>query len=280
MSRVEIDEQVLDKLLEKALPEEYEVLMEGYGLSEDEEEYLLLLLLLFKEILDKTKAWFFSWDNYSIDDLDIFFFDEMRDEIQGLFREHFMTIMVLLAGFYDDGRNHAYSDLNVMPMDFGNDSSALNLIKHQNYQVISGIIDGISNNMRDCIWNGLKDGVDIGGVGVLLDKNAFNPIGKFTPQQRAEMIATTEHSRAYNTGKLQTYQNYGVQLVDIVTMHDERVCQVCIGLEQNNPYTAQEAEGLIPAHPRCRCTFKPHYDEEYVVEEFIPQGHIVDLTNY
>ena len=280
MNKILIDEDVLDALIEKALPKEYEVLMEGYNLSEEEEEYLYLLLLLFHDILDKTKIWLYSWDNVSIDDLDMFFFDEMRDEINKIFKKHFISISTLLALFYDNGKNIAYSDLNVTPVDFENDISAINIIKHQNHQVIGEIIDGICNNMKDSIWNGVKDGLAIGALVSLLENNAFNPVGKFTPQQRAEMIAISERSRAFNTGKLQTYMNYGVQLVDIMTMHDERVCQDCIELENNNPYTIQDAEGLLPRHPRCRCVYKPHFDEGYVVEEFLPQNHIVDLTNY
>lgn len=280
MSKVTIDEEVLDALIDKALPREYEVLMEGYGLSDEEEKYLLLLLLLFNDIVGKTKEWIFSLDSFSIDDLDFFFFDEMRSEINDIFREHFTSIGVLLGMFYDTGKVSAYSDLNVTPVDFGNDNIALNIIKHQNHQVIGEIIDGMCNNMKDAIWNGIKDGVAIGELALLLDVSAFNPIGKFTPQQRARMIATTERSRAYNTGKLQTYQNYGVQLVDIVTMHDSKVCQECIEIEQNNPYTIQEAQGLLPVHPHCRCEYKQHYDEDYVVTQFLPQNYIVDLTNY
>ena len=279
MNKVLIDSDVLDALIEKALPKEYEILMEGYGLSEEEEEYLWLLLLLFNDILDNTKLWLYSWESYSIDDLDIFFFDEMRDEINKIFKKHFLSIGTLLEMFFGNGKNRAYSDLNVTPIDFGTDDLAISIIKHQNYQVIHGIIDGICNNMRDSIWNGIKDGLDIGALISLLEGNAFSPIGKFTPQQRAEMIAVTERSRAYNTGKLQTYQNYGVQLVNVVTMHDERVCQDCIDIERNNPYTIQEAQNLLPVHPRCRCEYEPYFDENYIVTQFYPQYN-VDLTNY
>lgn len=255
MNKLLIDEDVLDALIEKALPQEYEVLMEGYNLSEDEEELLYLLLLLFSDILEKTKLWVYSLDSLSIDDLDMFFFDDMRSEINELFKKHFIPISALLEIYYDDGKSLAYSDLNVTPVDFGNDKTALSIIKHHNHQKIGEIIDGICNNMRDSIWDGVKDGLAIGELIPILENNAFNPVGKFTPQQRAEMIAITERSRAFNTGKLQTYMNYGVQLVDVVTMHDERVCQTCIDVENNNPYTIQEAEELLPLHPRC-------YDKE------------------
>lgn len=280
MNKLLIDEDVLDALLEKALPKEYEVLMEGYNLSEEEEEYFYLLLLLFSDILEKTKLWIYSWDNISIDDLDMFFFDEMRNEINEIFKKHFISISALLKIFYENGKSLAYSDINVTPVDFGNDKIALSIIKHHNHQKIGEIIDGICNNMRDSIWNGVKEGLTIGALISILEGNAFSPVGKFTPQQRAEMIAITERSRALNTGKLQTYVNYGVQLIDVLTMHDERVCQDCIDIENNNPYTIQEAEGLLPVHPRCRCVYKPHFDENYVVVEILPQNYIVDLTNY
>ena len=280
MSKVVIDEKVLDALIEKALPQEYEVLMDDYNLSDDEEEYLFLLLMLFNEIVGKTKKWLFSLDSFAIDDLDFFFFDEMRNEINKIFKEHFISIGALLAIFYDTGKSTAHFDLNVTPVDFGSDILALSIIKHQNHQVIGEIIDGICNNMKDAIWNGIKDGVAIGELALLLETNAFNPIGKFTPLQRARMIATTERSRAYNTGILQTYQNYGVQLVSVVTMHDSKVCEECIEIEQNNPYTIQEAQDLLPVHPHCRCRYMRYYDDDYVVTQFLPQNYTVDLTNY
>ena len=192
MSKVVIEESVLEALIEKALPQEYEVLKDDYNLSDDEEEYLYLLLLLFNEIVGETKKWIFSLDSFSIDDLDFFFFDEMRDEINKIFKKHFISIGSLLAMFYDIGKSTAHSDLNVTPVDFGSDIIALNIIKHQNHQVIGEIIDGMCNNMKDAIWNGVKDGVAIGELALLLENNAFNPIGKFNPKQRAKMIATTQ----------------------------------------------------------------------------------------
>lgn len=51
-------------------------------------------------------------------------------------------------------------------------------------------------------------------------------------------------------------------LIKIVTLGDDRVCPICAAAEKNNPYTAEEIEGLRAGdydgsngliHPRCRC---------------------------
>lgn len=50
------------------------------------------------------------------------------------------------------------------------------------------------------------------------------------------------------------------QLVNIVTMGDEKVCPQCEELAEASPYTIEEARAQLPHHPNCRC----------VVEEFTP----------
>lgn len=54
--------------------------------------------------------------------------------------------------------------------------------------------------------------------------------------------------------------------VNVQTAGDEDVCPICQDIEDENPYTIDEARSLIPAHPRCRCAFVP-LDED-VDEEF------------
>ena len=85
--------------------------------------------------------------------------------------------------------------------------------------------------------------------------------GNLSVRTRAEMIARTEYARAVNTGTLQAYANYGVEKVVINTSHDKLVCNYCIGLEEGNPYTLQEAMKLLPAHPNCRCNYAAYIPE-------------------
>jgi hypothetical protein len=55
-------------------------------------------------------------------------------------------------------------------------------------------------------------------------------------------------------------------LVQVVTAGDDLVCQQCQDIEDDNPYRIQEALGLIPAHPNCRCAWVP-WDEDDDGEE-------------
>lgn len=279
--KVLIDEGLFDNLLLKSLPQEYEVLSYTYKLKEDEEEYLLILLSLFYEIIESTRKWVLSFKGINnLEDLDIFFFDEMDDEINDLFKTHFESIVLLLGMFYDTGKNVAVRELNVTLVPYVNESLLLSIIKHHNYQVINNIIKDISKNLRDIVWNGIKDKLDIDEIAENLLKKGLQPIGKFTPQQRARMIAVTERSRAYNSAKLQTYHNYGVKYVDIITAHDSKVCSICWVNESNNPYSIEEAQDIIPSHPYCRCEYFPHFDDEKYVDDLIPEDFVVDLTNY
>jgi len=44
--------------------------------------------------------------------------------------------------------------------------------------------------------------------------------------------------------------------VELSTAGDERVCATCEGLE-GETYTIDEARGVIPLHPLCRCSWIP-----------------------
>jgi len=73
---------------------------------------------------------------------------------------------------------------------------------------------------------------------------------------RAEMIATTEITRAYSESaaifKEQLKEN-GVDAVRYwITNRDERVCAICGDLD-GQPEDEWEYEGGPPAHPNCRC---------------------------
>lgn len=279
--KIVVDETFLNNLLLKSLPQEYEVLSESYELSDDEREYFLIILDLFSKIIDYAKDWVLSLGNVvGIDELDLFFFDDMEVAIRKLFNEQFSSIVLLLSMFCDTGRSNAFRELNVTPVPFVNESLLFAIIKHHNYQVIDNILKDISKNLRDIVWNGIKDKLDIDEIAENLVRNGLKPIGKFTPYQRARMIAVTERSRAYNSAKLQTYHNYGVRLVDIITAHDSKVCSTCFNNEENNPYTIEEAQDMIPTHPYCRCEFYPHLTEEQYIEDLIPYDFVVDLTNY
>jgi len=91
------------------------------------------------------------------------------------------------------------------------------------------------------IYSQLKD---------FIKKNHTTPLSS---KHRSEMIARTEMQRSFNNGVLQTYSNYGIPLFNIVNYNDIGVCETCIDLIKNNPYTLEEITALLPVHPYCRC---------------------------
>jgi hypothetical protein len=53
------------------------------------------------------------------------------------------------------------------------------------------------------------------------------------------------------------------EVVEVLTAGDEDVCEECEDIADSGPYTMDEAETLIPAHPRCRCAVVPVEDERF-----------------
>jgi SPP1 gp7 family putative phage head morphogenesis protein len=77
---------------------------------------------------------------------------------------------------------------------------------------------------------------------------------------RARMIARTEIIYAHAEGQLDGFQLLGVEKLGIMaewsTAGDDRVCPDC-GAYEGETFTIDEARGLIPLHPNCRCAWIP-----------------------
>lgn len=80
-------------------------------------------------------------------------------------------------------------------------------------------------------------------------------------RQRAELIASTEVTRAYAEGNRQAWAEAGiVEKREWRTAADERVCPICGPLHKQQAGLNEAFEGGIdnpPAHPRCRCWIVP-----------------------
>ena len=50
--------------------------------------------------------------------------------------------------------------------------------------------------------------------------------------------------------------------------HGENICDYCIGLAHSGTFTIEEAMDLIPAHPRCKCTYEPVIPEGFDPKKF------------
>jgi len=100
------------------------------------------------------------------------------------------------------------------------------------------------------------------GIGWLRER-----LGRIVSPSRAEMVASTEITRANYEGEAfiaNQLRNEGIDLVAVwFTAVDERVCPIC-GANHNKP----RGEGWQlppPAHPRCRCWVN------WVEPQFLPE---------
>jgi SPP1 gp7 family putative phage head morphogenesis protein len=82
---------------------------------------------------------------------------------------------------------------------------------------------------------------------------------------RAQTLAQTEIIHAHAEGTLDRYESEDFTEVEVQAEHltagDSQVCPECASLE-GTTYTIQEARGMIPVHPRCRCSFSPVTDSD------------------
>jgi len=70
--------------------------------------------------------------------------------------------------------------------------------------------------------------------------------------KRAKLIATTETARAQSEGTLEGYMQGGVKRAEWVTAAG--ACPLCDDLN-GSKFTIEEAQGMQPLHPSCRCTW-------------------------
>ncbi len=80
---------------------------------------------------------------------------------------------------------------------------------------------------------------------------------------RGRTLARVGLARAHHDGSMERFGELGIELVTgraehvrFTTAGDSGVCAQCRFLE-GNVYTLEEARGMIPQHPGCRCVFLP-----------------------
>jgi len=87
-----------------------------------------------------------------------------------------------------------------------------------------------------------------------------NDLEPYFGKRRAELIASTETTRAYAVANMETFRQNGVEFVRWNTANDELVCPVCRPLNGVVVQIGAAFQNGIqhpPAHPRCRCWVTP-----------------------
>ena len=274
MGKIEIDEEILDKLLLKSLPQEYEVLLYDDSLTEEEREYYYYILLILDGQIDEAKKWLSSDEFQQICDdiekLPLNFFDSFKIKMRIYLQDKFeLWLLPLLLGYYVETNSKIYSSFNLEPIITDNDLINFTGIKQYNYNLLTNLCDDLDKNFKDIILDGIIKGKSVDEIANDLEIAGISPLNKHTAQQRAKMIARTEVNSIKNKARLQAYKDNNIIWVDVMTMGDSRVCQDCINIESNNPYRIDDVWNLLPVHPMCRCVYtvsNKNYDIDEINE--------------
>ena len=131
----------------------------------------------------------------------------------------------------------------------------IGLIYTRAYSDLRGITDAMDKQISRSLANGIAQGWSMYDIAEEL-ADRVDKIGI----TRARVLARTEVISAHADATLNTYEEAGVVGVSVLsefaTAQDNRVCPQCEELE-GKEYTMQEARGVIPVHPNCRCAWLP-----------------------
>jgi len=244
-------------------------------LSQSELEYLTNILLGFDRQLGIVAEYMGSEEYAELEfmnqrQIDAFFRNSgINQRLDELINFNAKNSEQFINEFYRIGAELGYEDIEQTLAYTLADQQALFNVAQYNFGLITNVNQELKSGIRETILNAVASGEGYTTTMRKLQELPLTPINtNISIRTRAEMIARTEYARAVNTGTLQAYANYGVDKVDINTSHDSLVCDLCLMLEEGNPYPLREAMGFLPAHPNCRCNFSAHIPEPDALESF------------
>lgn len=133
----------------------------------------------------------------------------------------------------------------------------LERIYTRTFQALDGVTEATANEMRRELTDGLAEGENPRVIARSLNDRA-EAVGK----TRATVLARTEVIRAHSESTLTRYEEIAGDIpvtvkAEWLTAGDDRVCDECAALE-GNEYSIEEARGMLPLHPQCRCSWVPN----------------------
>lgn len=267
MPKLLVDEELFNTLLSKSLDDDlYEDLPpeedKYYREKEDYYDFLLEFLLGLCLI---AIAWIESNEgqlNYNQEGLlPLTFFQNLDKSLTDFIYSNSDKINIFIRKFFTNGLKDACYDLgipyNASYLDLVR-QRALSFVEHTNFEYISNVSNTLKEDIRSVLKEGIQEGKSVEEIKKDLEQLPIkqSSTGKFSPAQRAEMIAKTEYMRSYHAGVISVFEENGIEYVNILN-HGDNICDYCIGLSSMNPWRIDDAKFLIPAHPRCKCTFEP-----------------------
>jgi SPP1 gp7 family putative phage head morphogenesis protein len=135
----------------------------------------------------------------------------------------------------------------------------IELLATRSFTELEGITDAMAQKLNRVLANGIVEGLGA----VEISKQMVDEIDGIT-NQRALVLARTEVIHAHAEGQLDSYEDLGVTEVGVEaefsTAGDDLVCPECEALE-GEVFPVEDAHGVIPVHPNCRCTWIPRIPE-------------------
>ena len=172
--------------------------------------------------------------------------------------------LALLAGFRHADRHLKKKGFSPPRFDLGllEIPNKTKFFARQSFALMKSAIDDMVTAVKRVVTNAW---LVRGGVADTLDsiRDRIDKVGRY----RGRMISVTEVVKAHADATLDRFEQYGIgfvtALVEFATAQDDRVCQECMILsDQDNGYgagvfTIEQARGIIPVHTRCRCGWIP-----------------------
>lgn len=245
------------------------------ALSPGELKYLTEILLGFDRQLGVIAEYIGSEEYAELQfmnqmQIDAFFRNSgIEERLDELIKFNASTSEEFIREFYRLGAEQGYDDIEQTLAYTLADEKALFFVSQYNFELIKNVNQELKDGIKKVILESVAAGEGYQTTMSKLMQLPLEPINhNISVRTRAEMIARTEEARAHNTGTLQAYANYGVDMVEVITSHDKLVCDYCRDLEAKNPYPIQQAKNLIPAHPCCRCYYTAYLPEPDSLESF------------
>jgi SPP1 gp7 family putative phage head morphogenesis protein len=154
-------------------------------------------------------------------------------------------------GFFDKAQ------IDFMKTAFGQPETTkkIQLLATRSFAELEGITDAMAQKLNRVLANGMVEGLGARDIA----KQMVAEIDGIT-NQRALVLARTEVIHAHAEGQLDSFTDLGVAEVGVEaewsTAGDDRVCPECEDMEGKS-FPIEEAHGMIPLHPNCRCTWIP-----------------------
>lgn len=124
----------------------------------------------------------------------------------------------------------------------------------RNFTELQGFSNSMATNLQRIVADGLIRGDNPRAIARELSARVA------IERSRAEKIVRTEIIRTNAEAQLNTFERFGRQEVQLeaewITAEDDRVCPECEAMS-GQVFSIDEARGLIPLHPNCRCSWIP-----------------------